>query len=141
MFASQVPSYAGADLLGTDATAADANFDADHPTYRLIAALAALRRREPALSRGEHVTRMAEAGPGLYVFSRIVSLGEDGTEIVVAINTGRERADAFVPVDPRSDGFEILSGYCASAVAARASYPVSVPPLGFTICKSEWSEE
>ena len=139
MLESQVASYVAEDLLGTDATAADANFDRDHPYYRFTAGLARLRAREAALSRGAHATRLAEGG--LYVFSRTLGIGGAGTEIVVAINASDEQADAFVPVDPRSDTFARLVGYCASGAAARGSYPVSVPPLDFVICKSEWGAE
>ena len=34
MFANDVPSYADNDLIGTDETSADDNFDRDHPLYR-----------------------------------------------------------------------------------------------------------
>ena len=41
MFPSQVASYNDDDLIGTDATTADDNFDPDHPLYATIAELAA----------------------------------------------------------------------------------------------------
>src|SRR3712207_7557689 len=51
MMPSQVPSYNDDDLIGTDATTAQANFDQGHPLYRAISDLAALRRAHPALDR------------------------------------------------------------------------------------------
>ena len=138
MMPSAASAYTGARLLGTEATAAASNFDMDHPYYRFVARLAGLRRREAALSRGAHVTRAARDEGDVYAFSRVLDLGSQGTEILVVLNASDERRDLFVPVDPRSDGFDALSGYCASGAAARASYPVSVPPRGFVICKSDW---
>ena len=52
MFASRVGLYNDNDLLGTDATTADENFDPQHSLYRLIAGLSALRRANPALQTG-----------------------------------------------------------------------------------------
>ena len=64
MFASRVPSYNDDDLIGTDATTAEANFDTAHPLYRRIAELAALRERYPALADGARCTATRAAAPG-----------------------------------------------------------------------------
>src|SRR4051812_7580559 len=45
MFASKVASYNDNDLIGTDATTAQANFDTKNPLYKRIARLAALRAK------------------------------------------------------------------------------------------------
>jgi len=58
MFPSQVAIYNDNDLIGTDATTADENFDTDHPIYSYIAETAAVRRAHSALSRGEMVSRL-----------------------------------------------------------------------------------
>ncbi len=47
MFPSRVDVYNDDDLIGTDATTADANFDTGHPLYRAIGALARLRETVP----------------------------------------------------------------------------------------------
>jgi hypothetical protein len=47
MFPSQVASYNDDDLIGTDATTADDNFDTTHPLYGDLADLATLRVRPP----------------------------------------------------------------------------------------------
>ncbi len=57
MFASQVASYNDQALLGTTSTTAQANFDALHPIYRQIAALATWRKQYPALRRGQQLVR------------------------------------------------------------------------------------
>ncbi len=48
MFASQTPEYLDDDLIGTDATAADDNFDTGHPLYRHVTALSAFRAEHAA---------------------------------------------------------------------------------------------
>jgi alpha-amylase len=57
MFASQVPEYLDDDLLGTDSTHADANFNPDHPLYHRIRELAALTKAHPALRDGAQQDR------------------------------------------------------------------------------------
>ncbi len=84
MFESQVDLYAGFDPLGTDATAADDNFDPSHPLYSSIADLAALREAHPSLADGAQVHRYASNAAGIYAFSRIDA--DDRREYVVAVN-------------------------------------------------------
>ena len=64
MFASQVPDYLDDDLLGTDSTHAEANFNPDHPLYERISQLAALPRRirHCAMVRTRIVTRATKPG-------------------------------------------------------------------------------
>ena len=134
MLASQVPSYRDDDLLGTTATLGEENFDTGHPLYQEIGRLAALRRNQPVLQRGRQVTRLAEdREDGLFAFSRI---GADGEEILTVVNLGGARREVFVPIEPGSRDWESLHGYCASTAAAAGSYPVSVPSLGFVVCRS-----
>ena len=51
MFPSQVASYNDDDLIGTDATTAEANFDTDHPLYRHLADLADAAGGAPGAGR------------------------------------------------------------------------------------------
>ena len=57
MFASQVPDYLDDDLLGTDSSHAEANFNPVHPLYERISQLAALTKAHPALRDGAHQDR------------------------------------------------------------------------------------
>ncbi len=92
MFASRVSSYNDDDLIGTDATTADDNFDGRHPLYKQIAALAELRKRYPALADGAQLHRYASSKPGVYAFSRISR--EEGREYVVAVNNSTTEQSA-----------------------------------------------
>ena len=84
MFPSRVASYNDNDLIGTDATTADANYDTAHPLYRTIRDLARLRRTYPALADGAQLHRYASNNAGVYAFSRI-DAGER-REFLVALN-------------------------------------------------------
>ncbi len=81
LFASRVPSYLDDDLLGTDRTHAQDNFETGHPLYRAIAELGRLRSEHAALRDGIQLTR--HVGDGVFAFSRI---GPDRVEYVVAVN-------------------------------------------------------
>ncbi|WP_100657819.1 alpha-amylase family glycosyl hydrolase [Alteromonas flava] len=60
MFASQVASYNDNDLIGTDATTADENFDQSHPLYIGLSHLAKLRLQHDTLRYGYQQLREVE---------------------------------------------------------------------------------
>jgi glycosidase len=146
MFPSLVDSYNDDDLIGTEATTADDNFDTGHPLYRAIAELTELRRDHPTLASGAHVTRHADATPGVYAASRIDR--DELVEYLVAFNnTPRERqvtvqtdsaTRRFTPIYATSLGEDgnIAAGSCASSVlpcptaAADGAVDLVVPPFG-----------
>jgi glycosidase len=133
MSGSRVASYNDNRLLGTDATTATPRFDAGHPLYREIAALARLRAAHPALRRGSELIRARGDTPGLLALSRFDP--DTGAEYLLAFNTSTAKLDAQVEVDPRSEDFATLAGTpCASRAAAPGSLALSLPPLGYSIC-------
>ncbi|WP_031552957.1 alpha-amylase family glycosyl hydrolase [Parvularcula oceani] len=136
MFESRVAVYNDNDLLGTDATTARSNFDPDHPLYRFVSEMAALRKQEPALRRGAQVERLSEAEGGLYAFSRLDEA--IGREILMVANAENRPREASVPVDARSAQWSGLRGACAASPDAPGSYPVKVPARGFVLCRSVW---
>jgi len=133
MFRSQVASYNDQSLLGTRSTTAVANYDALHPLYQQITALAALRKQYPALRRGRQVTRAQNLASGLFAVSRF---GSDGREIVIAFNTSMAPLRAQVEIDPGTKGFTAVHGDCP-APAAPGSLTVQLPPLGYVVCAGE----
>ena len=139
MFPSQTDLYNDNDLIATDATTADSNFDTEHPLYLAIQSFAEVRMNEPALRRGEQITRLAHREDSLFVFSRIDYSA--GTEIVVAINAETEARDVNVAVDGRAEAFTELVGACAPAVTAPGAYALSVPALDVVVCKTEFGVE
>jgi len=132
MFPSRTAVYNDNNLLGTRATTAQSNFDPAHPLYRMIAELAAVRVREPALRRGATVLRAASDAPGLLAFSRIL----DGREVLVAINTSTRAIDENVAVPASTGRLTALAGRCRARVSAPGSVRISLPPLGYAICNA-----
>jgi glycosidase len=133
MFESQVEIYNDNDLLGTDRTTADDNFDTEHPMYRFISDLAAMRKAEPALRRGMQKTRYADEKGGLFAFSRL----HEGEEVLVVLNVSDEARTKAIEVEPQSRRWTALQGDCASQAQAQSSYEVKVPAFGFVVCKSQ----
>lgn len=131
MFASQVASYNDQSLLGTARTTATENFDALHPLYKQIAALALLRQQHVGLSRGRQIVRAQSREPGLFAASRIDNAGR---EILVAFNTSSQPVTAQVQVEVNSVTFRALAGACAERVTAPGSLRVELPPLGYIAC-------
>jgi glycosidase len=138
MFPSKVASYNDNALIGTRATTAQSNFDREHPLYREIAKLAALRRGHAALRRGAQIVRNYDEEPGLFAVSRIDPQTQD--EIVIAFNTSAAALEANVEVSPRTRSFRALSGACTPAPGAPGSYRVALEPFGYIMCAGSRGE-
>ena len=143
MFANEVAVYADNDLIGTDETTSDDNFDRNHPLFQTIKSYANLRTRHPALSTGAQVHRYSSDGPGVYAFSRIDR--DERIEYVVALNNAETPASAAVPTySPEGGSFKLISPQPGAGAPVAASLsagpggslPVTVPALGMVIYKA-----
>ena len=135
MFASRTADYLDDDLLGTDRTHAVDQFDSDHPIYRTIADLGALRRAHPALRDGVQVTRHAADGPGVFAFSRIDP--DDRTEYLVAVNNAGTTQDVTVDTWSAGATFAGLYGAAATPTAgADGKLTLRVPPLAAVVYRA-----
>ena len=132
MFASQIASDNAEPLVGSRATTATDNFNADAPIYRSIATLARLRAATPTLRRGRQIVRATAATPGLFAVSRFDP--GDGREVLIAFNTSPHRLAAAIQVEDASRQFEALSGTCPAATWAPGSIRIDLPPFGFAVC-------
>ncbi|MEW2132535.1 pullulanase-type alpha-1,6-glucosidase [Streptomyces sp. NPDC005435] len=92
MFASKVADYLDDDEIGTARTHASDAYDTKAPLYRDIAALAKLRKANPALTDGVQTERYAADGAGIYAFTRTDA--RTGAEYVVAVNNAGEAKSA-----------------------------------------------
>lgn len=135
MFASKVAAYNDNDLIGTDATTAQANFDVRHPLYRLIAELSAVRRSTPALTGGLQKIRAFSDKPGLLAISRFDP--KTGREVVLVFNTSAGPITNRIAVDPRSLSFSTLAGQCSPNAAAPGSLSITLPAFGFAVCAAK----
>jgi glycosidase len=134
MFPSRVAEYNDDDLIGTDATTAESNFDRRHPLFRSIARLARLTQEQRALRNGAHQHRYATDGPGIYAFSRIHR--SKRMEYVVALNNAEEARTAAVPTfaDGRRRFTRVYgSGERSVRSAADGSVRLTVGPLSAVV--------
>ena len=139
LFESQVGSYNDNTLLGTDKTTADRNFDMDHPLYRAIREMSALRLGHEALRRGEQIVRHADLEESLFVMSRFDPA--DTAEYVIAANAETTPKTIRFPVDGRSLAWSPLLGECAAKTVAPGTYEVTIPALGMVVCRSGFGED
>jgi hypothetical protein len=86
MFPAQAEAYRKLSLLGTTRTGVDDKFDARHPLYRTLAALAKLRAAHPALVRGAMLARPNDR-PEVFAFSRVERA--ERVEYLIALNRAR----------------------------------------------------
>lgn len=70
MMPSEVASYNDDDLLATDKTTADDNFDRQHLFYQHFSKYSALYQQFPALRYGQQKTVYAQDKPGIFAFTR-----------------------------------------------------------------------
>lgn len=134
MFPSLTASYNDNELIGTDATTADENFDTSHPLYVLIRDLAALRSEHPALRRGQQVTgSYNDTMPGLVSFSRFDP--ESGEEYLLAFNTSNDALSEMATIGYGGERIGVLHGECTASLDAIGSIRVSIDQLGWCIVK------
>jgi glycosidase len=136
MFPGRTPDYLDNDLIGTDQTIGDDNFNTGHPVYEAIARMADIRKAEPALRRGAQMVRHSDLEGGVLVMSRFAPQGE--SEIVVAFNAGLEERRIAFPVDGRAKFWKNLAGDCTESNKAPGSYELTIPPVSFVACKAEF---
>ncbi|MFN9634524.1 MAG: alpha-amylase family glycosyl hydrolase [Erythrobacteraceae bacterium] len=133
MFPSKVVAYNDNNLIGSDATTAQSNFDTDHPLYRVIADLARARSASPALRRGlTKVRAFEESAPGLLAVERHDP--ETGQRVLLAFNTGASPLSRHIEVSYRATGVTPLVGECPQALAAPGTLSITLPPFGYAAC-------
>lgn len=133
MFPSKVDFYNDNNLIGSDATTAQDNFDTRHPLYRLIGELARARTASPALRRGLSTVRaFSETAPGLLAVERHDPAS--GQRVLAVFNTGETPLSHAIEVSYRANGVTALTGTCPATLTAPGSVTVSLPAFGFAAC-------
>lgn len=139
MFPSQTEVYNDNDLIGTDATTAEDNFDTAHPLFQAFKAFARIRQAHPALRRGSQVTRFADEDDSVIVIARTDP--ETGAEYLIGFNAENEEKRLNVITGPASSRFEAIAGRCALEAQATNSYAMTIPAIDFVICRAVPDEE
>ena len=135
LFPSRVESYNDNDLIGTDATTAGENFDTEHPLYRHIAEMSAIRKDHAALRRGHMQAHLMETDGRMFGFSRFDP--DTHREYVVVANTGASPRTVNVRVDPMSETFSAIFGACPSGTNTTGNITVTVEAFGMIICMAD----
>ncbi len=105
MMPSVVASYNDDDLLATDNTTADDNFDANHEFYQTFAKYAQLYQQYPALRFGEQTVVYSQDKPGVFAITRQlkatskVSEEEKTQNLLVVFNTATDVQSLSVLTD------------------------------------------
>jgi pullulanase-type alpha-1,6-glucosidase len=136
MFPSQVDVYNDDDLIGTDATTKDDNFDTSHPLYQEITALSKLRKNNPALADGAQIHRYASSEAGIYAFSRIDQ--QQQFEYIVAANNSTAPATATFDTFSKNGRFRGIWPQGSDALDSNKEgrVTVTVPPLSVRVWKA-----
>ena len=133
MMPSRTAVYNDNRLIGTAATTADANFDENHPLFRLISTFNTIRRDNPALTRGRQVVRHYEQTAGIFAASRFDP--DTGGEYLMVFNTSDKPRTANVMLGYDARAFQTLAGNCPARVTAPGSAAFTLPAFGWAVCK------
>ncbi|MCF3133305.1 pullulanase-type alpha-1,6-glucosidase [Streptomyces olivochromogenes] len=135
MFASKVADYLDDDEIGTDRTHASDAYDKSAPLYKEIAALAKLRRNNPALTDGVQTQRYTADGSGIYAFTRADA--KTGAEYVVAFNNAGEAKTATFATGSADMTYRGIYGTDATArTDADKKLTVTVPAGSAVVLKA-----
>lgn len=129
MMPSLVERYNAFDLMGTEKTTADDNFDPTHPLYQAFREYAGLYHKHTALRRGNHKTLYATDEAGIYAFSR--KIPDERQEYLVLFNTSPEVKTAKINV--LFDQYNSLLGKGEVLADDDHNITIKVPPLSFII--------
>ncbi len=137
MFATKTKQYADeANLYGAAAAEAQDRYATDTDLYLLIKELSKLRSKHPTLADGAQISRYADAGPGVYAFSRIDPA--DGREYLVAVNNSDKTASADFDTYSAQMLYRPVYGTDTAVPSRRdGRVKVSVPAMGVSVWKAE----
>jgi len=131
MMPSKVDSYNDDDLLATNKTTADDNFDQSHLFYQTFAQYADIFYQFPALRFGQQKTLYAQDTPGIFAISRAV---KDGAEMLVVFNTAK--TSQSIELNSNKFGLKLANAeqvFPASKADKKLSDTVNIPALSFAL--------
>ncbi|GAB5379517.1 MAG: hypothetical protein Alis3KO_29130 [Aliiglaciecola sp.] len=132
MFSSQVEEYNDNNLLGTNATTADNNFDPIHPIYQALQEFAQLRMDHVALRRGVNINRYFDERRKAFAIARVDT--QEQIEHLVAFNADTEQQK--LTLNASSAGYKWLAGNNEFRLD-KGKIEITLPPLSYTLLKAE----
>ncbi len=141
MMPSEVAEFNNYNLIGTDATVADDNFDITHPLYQLINDLSFVRENASAFRVGTQIHRYSTDSAGVYAFSRIDRA--DRMEYVVALNNSDTAQTVEIPTYTPNANFYawyingLLPGSGPEPTDENGNFTITVPAYTASIYFSD----
>ena len=132
MMPSLVEEFNDNDLIGTDSTTAEDNFDTLHPMFRTLRSYSMLYQRERGLRRGLMSIRYASNEPGIFAFSRVER--EQPYEYLVVMNTATTEQE--VTLAATGERYKQVYPRGSAVTAEDSQITVTVEPLSFKVFKS-----
>ena len=131
MMASNVINFNDNDLIGTDSTTADDNFDVRHPLFTHIRTLARTYKMFPELRSGVQYVRYSQGTPGVFALSRFSA--DKKRESLVLFNTST--TEQSVTLAPMADKYSQVFPRISSRGPAFANgmLDITVPPLSTVV--------
>ena len=124
MMPSQVASYNDDDLLATDKTTADDNFDTSHLFYQTFAKYAQLYQQYPALRFGQQTTVYAQDKPGILALQRRLDVNGKTQSLLVAYNTATQAQQLTKAIVPPQSKLLYQSAASANGKIAPLSFAI-----------------
>lgn len=136
MMPSFVDSYNDDDLLASQATTADDNFDTNHLFYKKFAEYSHIYLKYPALRYGQQKTLYSQNTAGIFALSRTMT--KDNVEHLVVFNTHNSPQVASFKVE-NSDYVKLYQGAGTQhkLVVKQGEVIVEIPALSFTIYQAK----
>jgi glycosidase len=113
MFGSKVPEYMHEKRIGGGDGSAPA-FNENHPVFRAIREMIAVRKQNPTLQRGIQIVRYADERPGIFAFSRIDR--ERREEMLVVFNNSSDTKKANIKVYSTAGNWERVFASSAKGI-------------------------
>ncbi|HVU16229.1 MAG TPA: alpha-amylase family glycosyl hydrolase [Candidatus Didemnitutus sp.] len=146
MFASQAPDFRDAPLLATKRTGADDKFDEQHPFYRFLSRLTALRNSQAALRTGAMLVRPT-VDPEVFAFSRVDR--RERIEWLAAFNNARTTKHVVRVPTSQPGGRRLVEVFDSTTpdaaptglatTDADGGIAVALEPLQFTVWRADTS--
>lgn len=132
MMPSLVASYNDDDLLATDATTADDNFDSTHPIYQSFAQYADIFYQYPALRRGEQATVFQADNNSIFAVTRTINAANGKKEkMLVAFNTSDKTVSANIKL--HDENYRLVAGEGKPAQTDKSNINIEMPALSFAV--------
>jgi glycosidase len=130
---SKVDVYNDNNLLGTNSTTADSNFDVKHPIYTELYKLAELRHAHKSLRQGEHINRILDEENALYGFSRILPSDLIDHLLVFNFSTSSQQTS----ISTGNVKYEKVAGNVNNTLTQSVDQlKLHLAPLSYTLLKS-----